>query len=67
MPRIYTGDDRQLHSDGIDVDLEDHAMIGAISAEVAVSGLIFRHTEGDYTYDLHNVPQRRYIVILDSV
>ena len=66
VTRIYTGDDGQSHFEDIDVDLEDNGRIGAMSAEVAVSGLIFRRTGGDFAYDWHNAPQRQYVVILDG-
>jgi hypothetical protein len=66
VTRLYTGADGRSHFEDIDVPLEDHGLIGRLSTRHAVSGLIFRHTDGDYDYAWHNAPERQYIVMLEG-
>ena len=66
ITRLYTGGDGQSHFEDIEVELDDHGNIGQLSAPRPATGLIFRHTDGDYHYDWHNAPQRQYIVILEG-
>ena len=64
VTRLYTGADQQSHFEDVDVELDDHGLIGHLSARHPVTSLIFRHTGGDYDYQWHNAPERQYIVIL---
>ena len=64
VTRLYTGADQQSHFEDFDVALDDHGLIGHLSARHPVTSLIFRHTGGDYDYQWHNAPERQYIVIL---
>ncbi len=66
VTRLYTGADGQSHFEDVTVELDDHGTVGHLSALHPASGLIFRHTDGDYHYDWHNAPQRQYIVILEG-
>ncbi|MEE2983266.1 MAG: hypothetical protein VX929_08230 [Pseudomonadota bacterium] len=66
ITRLYTGADGGSHFENIEVELDDHGNIGHLSAPRPATGLIFRHTDGDYHYDWHNAPQRQYIVILEG-
>jgi hypothetical protein len=66
ITRIYTGEDGQSHFEDIEVELDDHGNIGHLSAPYPATGIIFRHTDGDYHYDWHNAPRRQYIVILEG-
>ncbi|HEY5895549.1 MAG TPA: hypothetical protein VIT91_20200 [Chthoniobacterales bacterium] len=49
-----------------DIPLVPSGDIGALSALVPVTGVIFRETGGDYDYDWHRAPQRQFIVLLDG-
>ena len=64
ITRLYTGADGRSHFENIEVELDDHGNIGHLSAPRPATGLIFRHTDGDYHYNWHKAPQRQYIVIL---
>ncbi len=66
VTRLYTGSDGQSHFEDTEVELDDRGEIGWLSARHPASGVIFRHTDGDYDFDWHNAPQRQYIVILDG-
>ena len=66
VTRLYTGADQQSHFEDYAVEMDDHGLIGHLSARHAVTSLIFRHTDSDYDYSWHNAPQRQYIVILQG-
>ncbi len=66
VTRIYTGADQQSHFEDFEIEMDDHGLIGHLSARHPVTHLIFRHTDSDYDYSWHNAPQRQYIVILEG-
>jgi hypothetical protein len=66
VTRLYTGADRRSHFEDIEIELDDHGIIGHLSRRHPASGLIFRYTDGDYDYHWHNAPERQYIVILEG-
>ena len=66
VTRLYTGADQQSHFEDFDIDMDDHGLIGHLSARHAVKSLIFRHTDSNYDYSWHNAPERQYIVILEG-
>jgi hypothetical protein len=66
VTRLYTGVDQQSHFEDFEIEMDDHGLIGHLSARHAVTGLIFRHTDSDYDYSWHTAPQRQYIVILEG-
>lgn len=64
ITRIYTGDDGESHFEEIDIPLGEQNIVGALSQTFAATGIIFRENQGDYDYDWHNAPSRRYIINL---
>lgn len=66
ITRLYTGNDGRSHFEDIDRALEDRGAIGRLSAAEAASGIIFRETDRDYTYDWHNAPRRQYVIMLSG-
>ena len=66
VTRLYTGADGQSHFEDITVEMDDHGTVGHLSAPFPATGVIFRHTPGDYHFDWHNAPQRQYVVILEG-
>lgn len=66
VTRIFTASDGQSRFEDVDLPLRPRGEIGNLSDEVAVTGLIFRETGGDYDYDWHRAPQRQFIVLLDG-
>ena len=62
--RIYTGADGQSHFEDVAVPLKDGGKVGFLSERIAVKGVLFRVTEGDYNYDFHTAPRRQYVVNL---
>ncbi len=66
ITRIYTGTDQESHFEEIEIPLEDAGNVGALSQAVKATGIIFRETSGDYDYDFHNAPSRRYIINLEG-
>ena len=57
---------KQVLETGLEVEMDDHGLIGHLSARHPVKSLIFRHTGADYDYAWHNAPERQYIVILEG-
>ena len=66
VTRIYTGADQQSHFEDFEIEMDDHGLIGHLSARHPVTNLIFRHTDSDYDYSWHNATHRKYIVILEG-
>jgi hypothetical protein len=66
VTRLYTGADQESHFEDFEVEMDDHGLIGHLSARHPVKSLIFRHTGADYDYAWHNAPERQYIVILEG-
>ena len=66
ITRIYTDPAGETHFDEIDIPLNDSGDIGALSEKFPVTGIIFRHTDGDYDYNWHNAPCRQFVIMLDG-
>ena len=66
ITRVYTGPDNQSHFEDVDIQLKDGGMVGQVSELIQATGVIFRHTSGDYDLDFHNAPRRQYVVMLDG-
>ncbi|MCP5056524.1 MAG: hypothetical protein GY937_07315 [bacterium] len=66
ITRIYSGDDGESHFEDVDVPLDDHGAIGAISTLKEATGIVFRETEGDYDLGFHTAPRRQYVINLDA-
>jgi len=66
ITRIYTGSDNQSHFQDIDIPLKADEAAGRMSELAKATGVIFRETGGDYSYDWHNAPRRQYVIMLDG-
>jgi len=67
ITRIYTGDDGESHFEDIDVPMIDRGQpIGSISRLEKATGILFRETGADYSYDFHTAPRRQYVINLDA-
>jgi len=64
VTRVYTGPDSQSHFEDVDIQLKDGGMVGQVSELIHATGVIFRHTSGNYDLDFHNAPRRQYVVML---
>lgn len=65
VTRIYTGDDGQSHFEDLDVPL-DETPHGLMSAPVAVTAVIFRHTPPGGSLGFHTAPRRQFVVTLEG-
>jgi hypothetical protein len=65
IPRVFTGADGQSHFDEIEIVIEAGEGL-PVSRLLAGPGVLFRHTEGDYSLDFHPAPRRQFIVNLDG-
>lgn len=66
ITRLYTGPNRESHFEDIDIPLEDSGDIGRLSELIQATGIIFRETGGDYSYDWHNTPRRLFAIMLEG-
>ena len=63
---LYEDSDRVSHFRDIEVAWAEQRGSSRVSARVAVSGMMFRETMGDYDVDWHPAPRRQYVINLDG-
>ena len=64
--RIYPGPDNQSHFEDVVIPLKSSGKVGFISELIRATGIVFRETGGDYSYDFHTAPRRQYVVNLEG-
>ena len=64
--RIYTGPDNKSHFEDLQIPLKDSGKVGLVSALMKATGVVFRETAGDYSYDFHTAPRRQFVVNLEG-
>lgn len=64
--RIYTGTDNKSHFEDMQIPLKSKGKIGFLSELMNATGIVFRETGGDYSYDFHTAPRRQYVVNLEG-
>ena len=64
--RLYSGADGQSHFEDLQVEMKDAGKVGFLSERVGATGIVFRETTGDYSYDFHTAPRRQYVVNLEG-
>lgn len=65
VTRVYTDENGESRFDEVFYPLTDAGPIGHLSQNVTVKQLQFRKVPAGYN-DLHNAPQRQYVVLLDG-
>ena len=63
---LYVDDDGETHWRDIEVEWVESRNFSKMSARLPATGIIFRHTAGDYNLDWHPAPRRQYIINLDG-
>src|SRR5688500_1731702 len=66
LVRVYSDENGDSHFQDVEVDLKDSGIVGKLSDEVRVKGLMFREVAPSYDWDFHCAPQRQYIMLLDG-
>jgi hypothetical protein len=66
LVRVYSDENGDSHFQDVEVDLKDSGIVGKLSDEVRVKGLMFREVAPSYDWDFHCAPQRQYIILLDG-
>ncbi len=64
--RIYTGADNRSHFEDLQIPLKSTGKVGFLSELMKATGIVFRETGGDYSYDFHTAPRRQYVVNLEG-
>jgi hypothetical protein len=65
VTRVYADTDGESRFDEVFYPLTDRGPIGFLSDKVMVKEILFRKVLPGYN-DLHNAPQRQYVVLLDG-
>lgn len=63
---LYTDDKGESHFRDIEIEWAGERRGSKVSAEIPVTGLIFREVQPDYDLDWHPAPRHQYIVNLDA-
>jgi hypothetical protein len=63
---LYADDNGETHFRDIQIEPESVGPGGKVSARFPATGIIFRTTEGSYSYDWHPAPRKQYIINLDA-
>lgn len=66
ITRIYSDANGNSHFEDITIPLKNNGEIGSLSELLPAKGIIFREVLPSYDYDLHNAPQKQYIILLDG-
>lgn len=64
--RIYPDEHGNSRFERVTVPLLDQGIAGALSVPFDTQTLVFRENKADYNWDFHNIPSRRFIVLLDG-
>ena len=64
ISRLFATADGESHFEDVVYPLRDAGAIGALSERIRATGMILRHTGGDYDSDWHTAPERQAIIIL---
>jgi hypothetical protein len=63
---LYADQNGETHFRDIQIEPESVGPGGKVSARFPATGIIFRTTEGSYSYDWHPAPRKQYIINLDA-
>lgn len=66
VTRLYTGPDSESHFEDVEVPVEAKGGIIRHSEPFMATEIIFRETDGDYTYKWHNAPRRQFVIQLEG-
>ena len=63
---IYADSVGESHFRDLFIEWNESKGFSQISDKIPATGIIFRHTTGEYNLDWHPAPRRQYIVNLDA-
>ena len=66
VTRLYTGSDGQTYAEERQVKLAPGGDLGELSEMMKVTGLQFRRTPPNYSFDWHPAPRRQYVITLSG-
>lgn len=66
ITRVYSDNNGESQFEDFEVPLKNNGEIGFLSDKISVKEIIFRKVKPDYDYDLHNAPQKQYLILLDG-
>ena len=64
--RIYADDNGNSRFEWVPIKLSDHGSAGLSSFPYESGSLVFRENDADYNWEMHTIPARQFIVILDG-
>ena len=66
ITRLYTSLDGESHFEEMEIPIEDKGGIIRQSKSFRAAEITFIETDGDYNYDWHNVPNRRFVIQIEG-
>ena len=63
---LYSDDDGESHFRDIEIEWIEEGRDGSLSSRIAVTGMTFRKTRGNYANDWHNPLHRQFVINLDA-
>jgi hypothetical protein len=63
---LYADDNGETHFRDIEIEPASEGPGGKTSARFPATGIVFRTTEGSYSYDWHPAPRKQYVINLDA-
>ncbi|KAI8892124.1 hypothetical protein BC833DRAFT_612582 [Globomyces pollinis-pini] len=64
LNRLFTDANGESQFEEISIPLSNETIIGNLSNNIKTKSVQFRQTTGEYDLELHNAPQRQYVVML---
>jgi hypothetical protein len=64
--RLYTGSDGETHMEDVELELTDSGRGTDVSPEFEAGGVNFAKFRDDYSFDQHNAPRRRFVIMLSG-
>ena len=63
---LFADENGDTHFRDLQIEPASEGPGGKVSARFPATGIIFRTTEGSYSYDWHTAPRKQYIINLDA-
>ena len=64
--RIYADDNGNSRFEWVLIPLSAHETAGLLSSPYESGSLIFQENDANYNWELHNLPAKQFIVVLDG-
>lgn len=66
ITHLFTGSDDHSYFEELEIHCDNQHPLGFYSNKYPVENLLFRHSPAGAHFDLHNAPQKQYIIYLEG-